>query len=319
MRRMPPSSPSLRRLLVAFAAAVLTVALAACGGDDDAAKTSSASGAGASGSACPDGGLKFGVEPFEDAAKLTPAYTTVAASLSKQLHCPVRVQIVEEYSAEVLAMANDKLDIAQFGPLGFVFANERADAEAVASFADSTGKLTTYKAGIWVPKASPIKTIADLKGKSLALADQGSTSGDALPRKAIRDAGMKDSDVKLAYTGGHPQSMLALTHGKIDAAEVNTQQIATASKEGQWDGAKYRQIWGSAPIPNDPVTVRGNLDPALKRQIARALLHLPKADVGKVGSYLGVDPAGPLVAVSKTTYQPLFDLAKTLGLTEKDV
>ena len=53
--------------------------------------------------------------------------------------------------------------------------------------------------------------------------------------------------------------------------------------------------------------------------ITKFLLNLPKEDVAKVGSYLGVDPPGPLVAVSKSTYQPLFDLAQSLGLTEKDV
>ena len=308
---MTKTLPSAARGLLGLAAALLiTASLAACGSSDDKASADTKT--------CPNGGLKFGVEPFEDPAKLTPAYETVGAALSKELNCPVKVQIVDDYSAEVLAMENSKLDIAQFGPLGYVFAHQRAKAEAVASFADASGKLTTYKAGLWVPKNSPIKDVAGLKGKSLALADEGSTSGDALPRKAIRDAGLKDSDVKLDYTGGHAQSMLALTKGKIDAAEVNTQQLATAQREGQWDDSKYRQIWSSAPIPNDPITIRGDLDPTLKQAITNALLKLPAADIAKVGSYLGVDPPGPLVRVQQSVYQPLFDLAKTLGLTEKD-
>jgi phosphonate transport system substrate-binding protein len=313
---MTKTLPSVARGLLGLSLALLvTAALAACGSSDD---KSSASGDSAAAKTCPDGGLKFGVEPFEDPAKLTPAYQTVGAALSKALDCPVEVQIVEDYSAEVLAMQNGKLDLAQFGPLGYVFAHQRAKAEAVASFADGSGKLTTYKAGIWVPKSSPIKDVAGLKGKSLALADEGSTSGDALPRKAILDAGLKESDVKLNYTGGHAQSMLALTKGKIDAAEVNTQQLATAEREGQWDGSKYRQIWSSAPIPNDPITLRGDLDPSVKEAVTDALLKLPAADVAKVGIYLGVDPPGPLVSVQQSTYRPLFDLAKTLGLTEKD-
>jgi ABC-type phosphate/phosphonate transport system substrate-binding protein len=39
------------------------------------------------------------------------------------------------------------------------------------SFADSKGRLTTYKAGIWVPADSTIRSIADLKGHSLALSE----------------------------------------------------------------------------------------------------------------------------------------------------
>lgn len=310
-----------RTALTASATALSILALAACGsgGDDDSTTNAAAGTATTAGMTCPDGGLKFGVEPFEDPEKLTPAFETVARSLSKTLNCPIDVQVVEDYSAEVLAMENDKLDIAVFGPLGYVFAHDRAKARAVASFADASGKLTTYKAGIWVPKDSPIRSLADLKGKSLALSEETSTSGGALPRKALIDAGLQEQDVKIDYTGGHPQAMLALTKGKIDAAEVNTQQVATATREGQWDGSKFRQLWASDPIPNDPITVRETLDPATKKAITEALLDLPKETVAEVGKFLDVDPPGPLVSVTKETYQPLFDLAQTLGLTEKDL
>jgi phosphonate transport system substrate-binding protein len=49
------------------------------------------------------------------------------------------------------------------------------------------------------------------------------------------------------------------------------------------------------------------------------MLQLSPADVAQVGSFLDVNPPGPMVSVTKQTYQPLFDLAATLGLTKKDV
>jgi len=268
--------------------------------------------------ACPSGGVRFGIEPYEDPAKLTPAYKVLATALQRNLGCPVKLIIVADYPAEVLAMRNKKLEIAEFGPLGFVFASQRAKAQAVASFADSKGHLTTYKAGIWVPNDSAIQSIADLKGYSLALSEPGSTSGDALPRYALKKAGIKQSQLKITYAGGHPESLLALVNGKVDAAEVNTQQQATATKEGTFDPSKFRKIWASAPIPNDPITVRGDLPPAFKAAVAGALLKLTPAEIAKVGSFLDVDPPGPLVRVSKATYKPLFDLAAALGLTIKD-
>jgi len=78
-------------------------------------------------------------------------------------------------------------------------------------------------------------------------------------------------------------------------------------------------VWESEPIPNDPITVAKDLDPAFKAKVKEALLGLSTEDVAKVGAFLDVDPPGPLVEVTKETYQPLFDLAETLGLTEKDV
>ncbi|WP_250008135.1 phosphate/phosphite/phosphonate ABC transporter substrate-binding protein [Actinoplanes sp. M2I2] len=297
------------RLFVA-ALVLAPFALTACGGGEAAGNASPT---------CPNGEIRFGVEPFEDPAKLTPAAEALGAALEKKLNCPVKVQVTEDYSAEVLAMQNGKLDIAMFGPLGYVFASKRAKAEAVASFADANGKLSSYTAGIWVPKDSDITGIAQLRGRSLALSSIGSTSGDALPRKALKDAGIEQKDLKLNYAGGHPEALLALIKGAVDAAEINSQQLATATASGTFDQAKFRQVWTSAPIPNDPITVRGDLDAAFKTALKDALLNLEPTAVKEIGALLDVDPAGPLVAVDQSTYQPLFDLADTLGLTEKDV
>ena len=297
-----------------FAALALTAALstslAACSGSE----------ADESGSAtCPNGRIRFGIEPYEDPAKLTPAYETLADALSKKLDCPVELTIVQEYSAEVLAMQNGKLELAQFGPLGYVFAHERADAEAVASFGTADGELSSYTAGIWVPADSEIQTIEDLEGHTLALSDPGSTSGDALPRQAMIEAGIEVDTDKTPYSGGHTEALLALVNGKVDAAEINSQTLATATAAGTFDPDDFRQVWKSDAIPNDPITVAGGLDQEFKDAVKQALLTLDPADVAAIGAFLDVDPAGPLVEVDKDTYQPLFDLAETLGLTEKDV
>lgn len=98
-------------LLTGSALALATVlALTACGG-------SAQSSPEATKATCPNGEIKFGIEPYEDPpAKLKPAYDVLAAALSKKLECPVSVQVVEDYAAEVLAMRNGKLDLGQFGP-----------------------------------------------------------------------------------------------------------------------------------------------------------------------------------------------------------
>jgi len=291
--------------------------VSAAGATVESAGTAAAPGSVATVDTCANGKIRFGVEPFEDPAKLLPAFQKVGAALEEKLDCPVEVTISQGYSAAVLAMQNNKLEIGVFGPLGYVFASQRAGAEAVASFGNPDGTLSSYKAGIWVPKDSPITDVAGLKGKSLALSEAGSTSGDALPRFAIRKAGMAEEDVKLNYAGGHPQALLALAYGKVDAAEINTQQLASAKAEGTFDETKFRQIWASDPIPNDPITVSAGMDAAVKAEIIDALLSLTPEDIAEAGKYLDVEP-GPLVKVSKETYQPLFDLAETLGLTPEE-
>ncbi|RJQ79748.1 phosphate/phosphite/phosphonate ABC transporter substrate-binding protein [Pseudonocardiaceae bacterium YIM PH 21723] len=296
-----------RRLSAAVAAVCLGLTLAACGGGTTSASTE----------LCAEGKIRFGIEPYEDPQRLKPAYEIVGAAMEKALKCKVEMTVVEDYAAEVLAMKNKKLDVAQFGPLGYVFAHEKAGAEIVGTFADAQGKPSTYTAGIWVPKTSSVKTVADLKGKSLALGSPTSASGTMFPKAALRTAGLQDQDVKIDYSG-HSEALLALTNGKVEAAEINSQTLLTAKESGKFDPANFKQIWTSDPIPNDPVTVRSTLDPKAKDAIRKALLELSKDDVAKVSKLLGVVPSGGMVAVEKSHYQPMFDLAKTLGLTEKD-
>lgn len=291
--------------------AALTV-LSACSGGT-AADESDAS------ATCPDGRIRFGVEPYEDPAKLEPAYRHLADALSTQLGCPVELTIVEDYSAEVLAMQNGELELAQFGPLGFVFAHERADAEPLASFGLADGELSSYTAGIWVPADSEIRSIEDLPGRTLALGSTGSTSGDALPRYALAEAGVDEADVEINYAGGHPEALLALMNGQVDAAQINSQTLATAVREGTFAESAFRQVWESDPIPNDPITVAGALPEEFRTAVRDALLSLDTADVEAIGAFLDVNPAGPLVEVDAETYRPLFDLADELGLTEEDM
>lgn len=301
------------QLFTGSALALATVlAVTACGGFAQSSPE-------ATSATCRNGEIKFGIEPYEDPAKLKPAYDVLAAALSKKLECPVSVQVVEDYAAEVLAMRNGKLDLGQFGPLGYVFADAKAGAEPLVSFGTAGKELSTYTAGIWVSKDSSIQAIGDLKGKSLALGSVGSTSGDVLPRFGLREAGIADADIKMDYTGGHPEALLALTNGKVEAAEINSQTLATAIAAGTFTPDNYRQVWTSNPIPNDPITVRGDADPAFKAAVKDAFLSLDPADVAKVGEFLDVTPPGPLLEVTKDNYKPLFELAQTMNLTEKDL
>lgn len=301
----------LRKAGIAGALALCLLA-AACGGGGKKAAASSDS-------TCPNGKITFGIEPYEAPSQLTPAYQALSKAISTGMNCPVKLDIVQDYAGEIVAMKAGKLDIAEFGPLGFVFAFDFARAAPIASFATANGKLSTYTAGIWVPKASSIQSLTDLKGKTLALSSVGSTSGDALPRYALLQAGVKPTQLKEEYAGGHPESLLALTKGKVAAGEINSQEMESAVAAKEINPADYREIWTSAPIPNDPVTVFGGETPAFKAKLTQVLLNLPPATLDQISKFLEFDPPGPMLAVSKATYQQLFDLADKLNLTEKDL
>jgi phosphonate transport system substrate-binding protein len=223
---------------------------------------------------CPNGGtIRFGVEPYEDAALLAPAYQPLAEALGKSLNCNVELNITTNYTAEIEAMRSGKLDIAEFGPLAYVFAQKLANAELVATFSDADGNPATYYASIVSWPGSGITDISQLEGRTFAYSDPASTSGHLYPAFALKSNGIDpDTGVRAVYAGSHTAAFEAILNHKVDAGEMNSDRIASATRAGTYAPEKFVTLWRSAPIPQDPITVRGNLPAAYKEKIKAALL-----------------------------------------------
>jgi NitT/TauT family transport system substrate-binding protein len=92
-------------------------------------------------------------------------------------------------------------------------------------------------AGIWVKKDSPIKTIADLRGKRLAVYSLGS-AGITLVRIALHDVyglnvSLKGGDLEFVEMPA-PAMPAALATGKVDAAALIHAQAYKAMQTGEF-------------------------------------------------------------------------------------
>ena len=265
---------------------------------------------------CPnDGVVRFGVEPFDTAAKLVPIYEHIGKLLGEKLGCEVKVFVTTNYNAEIEAMRAGKLEIGEFGPLGYVLAHQVAKAEAVAAFGTKEGKPDTYWASLVTYAGSPIKSVADIRGHSFAFSDPASTSGHLFPAYGLRKAGLDpDKDIKPIYAGSHTSSFEALYNHKVDAGELNSEQLESAKQRGHYKDGDVVFLWKSDPIPTDPITVRGDLPPAFKARLTEALQtldlnSLPEADrkiMGLGGTHF--------VPQTDGAYDGIRDLVKTLHI-----
>ena len=265
---------------------------------------------------CPnDGIVRFGVEPFDTAPRLTPIYEHIGKAISDKLGCEVKVFVATNYNAEIEAMRNGKLEIGEFGPLGYVLAHEIAKAEAVAAFSNKEGKPDSYWASIVTYPESGIKTVADIKGRSFAFSDPASTSGHLFPALGLRKAGLDpDKDVKGIYAGSHTSSFEALYNKKVDAGELNSEQRESAIQRGHYKEGDLVFLWKSGPIPTDPIAVRGDLPEGFKKRLTEVLQNLdlsvlPEADRKIMG--LG---GTRFVPQTDAAYDEIRDLVKTLNI-----
>lgn len=266
---------------------------------------------------CPDGGtIRFGVEPYDTAARLVPIYEKVGKLIGDKIGCPVRVYVATSYNAEIEAMRNGKLELGEFGPLGYVLAHQVAKAEAVAAFGTADGKPDTYWASIVTYPSSGIKTVAEIRGHSFAFSDPASTSGHLFPAYGLRKAGIDpDKDIKAVYAGSHTASFEAIYNHKVDAGELNSEQMESAKQRGHYKDGDLVFLWKSNPIPTDPFTVRGNLPDGFKKKLTDVLQHLDLTSLDPADRKIMVG-AGitQLVPQADHAYDNIRDLVKTLNI-----
>jgi phosphonate transport system substrate-binding protein len=268
---------------------------------------------------CPNGGtIRFGVEPYDTAPKLTPIYEQLGKLIGQKLGCDVKVFVATSYNAEIEAMRNGKLEFGEFGPLGYVLAHQVAKAEAVATFANAERKPDTYWASLVTWPGSGIKTVAQIKGHSFAFSDPASTSGHLFPAYGLRKAGLDpDKDVRALYAGSHTASFEALYNHKVDAGELNSEQMESAKQRGHYKDGDLVFLWKSDPIPIDPIVVRGDLPDGFKKRLVDTLQNLdlsqlPEADRKIIGVH-----GMRLVPQTDASFDGIRDLVKTLNIDLK--
>jgi phosphonate transport system substrate-binding protein len=264
---------------------------------------------------CPAQPIRFGVIPYDSSAGFVPLYKTMAHLLSERLGCPVELQIGTSYNATIEAMRAGKVDIAEYGPLSYVLAHEVAHAEVVATYSNADGTPATYTAGIATWPGSGITDLKGVAGKSFAYSDPASTSGHLFPAYGLAQDGIDpDKGIRAIYAGSHTASFEALRNHKVEAGELNSSEIASATVAGIYKPEDYVTLWTSKPIPQDPITVRSDLDPALKGRITEALQGLDFSSIPEDQRKIINVPGTKLVPQTDAAFDQIRDLVHVLHI-----
>ena len=203
--------------------------------------------------------LKFGVGLFQpDKEKNDATYRPLADYLAKRLGREVKLFTVDTWEGLAKSLANGETDLSLMGPWGYVLANHEAGAQVVSTILYE-GKPEYFAITITNPKLG-INTLEDLKGKTFAFGDKGSTSGYLIPLHYLMTKGIDPEKYfsKVIYTR-HQAIEISVTRGELDAgADYNRNRDAMIA-EGLIKPAESKIIWTSAPLPNDAFAVSAAL------------------------------------------------------------
>ncbi len=217
--------------------------------------------------------LRFGVGLYQpDREKNDATYRPLAEHLARELGRPVKLYTVDTWEGLAKSLAAGETDIALMGPWGYVLANHVAGAQAVSTILYD-GKPEYFAIMVTHPN-SGIRSIADLKGRSFAFGDKGSTSGYLIPYHHFQKNGIDpDKYLGRVLNTKHQAIEMQVVRGEIDAgADYNRNRDAMIA-DGLIKAQDSVVFWTSDPLPNDAVAVRAELarDTAFVARLRAAL------------------------------------------------
>jgi phosphonate transport system substrate-binding protein len=252
--------------------------------------------------------LKVALLPDENAATIIQNNKGLELYLEKALGKKIELIVTTDYSSMIEAMRFKRIDLGYFGPLSYLLAKSRApDLEPFAALV--VNGQPTYKSCIIARSDSGITKLTDLRGKTLGFGDPASTSSNLVPRYVLQRAGLiAGKDYQFQHLGAHDAVARAVQAGNIDAGGLSRPIFDSLVAKGSIDPAKVKVIVDSAPIPNYPWTMRGDLSPALKQKLRAAFYGLKDPAVLKAFKGDGFQP------IKDSDYDGLRATAKILNL-----
>jgi phosphonate transport system substrate-binding protein len=220
--------------------------------------------------------LRLGVGLFQpDREKNDATYRPLAQYLAAKLGRTVELRTVDTWEGLAKSLANGETDLALMGPWGYVLANHVAGTQVVSTI-EYDGK-PEYFAIIVTHPDSGIRSMDDLKGKSFAFGDKGSTSGYLIPLHHFMQQGIDPEKYfsKVLYTK-HQAIESQVAAGQLDAGADYNRNRNAMIEQGLIKPERSRIIWQSAPLPNDAFAVSKSQfrDKALVAQLQAALAQI---------------------------------------------
>jgi phosphonate transport system substrate-binding protein len=216
-------------------------------------------------------------------AGATPASLQEKAPLKEYLALylghNVNLVIPSSYNETVEGLANGTLDFAYLGGLAYIKAHKDA---GVVPLVQRAADLEFHSLFITAAN-SPIRSLADLKGKKFAFGDVNSASGHLIPYLEMRQAGVDpDADMKYRYTGSHAATAKAVESSSADAGALDETVYKAMVAEGKLDPEKVKVFYTSKPFVDYVWVARKDVDPAAREKFTQAFIQLKEGRDDKV-------------------------------------
>lgn len=207
--------------------------------------------------------IRFAVTDIDGMESLQTEMGPFKGAFEKISGLKVEFFAVSGRTIAVEAMAADQVDFVLTGPAEYVVFNARLQAQPVV-----TWNRPDYYSNIVVLDASPVQTVADLKGMKISFGEIGSTSQHLAPSSLLAEGG-------LAYGTDYEPVFLkrnvaveALIAGEIAAIGLNRTHIEQITEK--FPDQKFRVVVKGPDLPNDVLLAAPTVKPEVIEIVRKA-------------------------------------------------
>ena len=260
--------------------------------------------------------------PSADSQKVLASGEPLAKLLTDATNLNFKVSVPTSYTTVIEAMGSGQVDVGWLAPFAYVLAHDQNATQVLLASLRQGSK--TYRSQIIVRADSGINSIEQLRGKKFAFVDPASASGFLFPNYMLANMGLdyKTFFSDTIFAGGHDKVVIAVYNKQVDGGATFGQNIDTGPPTDARTLVTstlpdvlqvVKPIAQTDPIPNDTVSVRAGLDPALVKLINDGLLYVQSTPDGQkaLKDLYGIDGLGP---ASDADYNILRSAAKVLNL-----
>jgi phosphonate transport system substrate-binding protein len=257
--------------------------------------------------------LRVTTIPEEAATEQIRKFGPLTKYLERTLGTKVDFVPVNDYPAAVEALVNKQVELVWFGGFTYVQAQIRSGGKIIPIV--QREEDTKFRSVFITQTNSGIRSLADLKGKQVSFGSPSSTSGHAMPRSFLLEAGIDpEKDFKrVAYSGAHDATIASVVGGRVDAAALDITVWRKFVAENKVGTSKVDVFFTTPPYFNYNWSVHADMPAAQREKITAALLNLNMNNPEGV-EILTLNRATKYILTKPENYKGLENAARNIGL-----
>lgn len=219
--------------------------------------------------------LNFGVyssnKPSAMVKIFKPTLKELESRMSEKLgrEVDIRMQIAKDYEQGISHLTSGKVDFSRFGPASYLEAKAMNNEIKIAAM-ESNNSSKVFYGIIAVRSDSDIQQPSELRNRSFAFGDEGSTVGRFLSQRFLQENDILAEDLSsYEYLGRHDKVGTAVGAGDFDAGALNERTFKKLVDKGE----PIRELV-RFPNATKPWIARSGLNPVVFTALKQSLLEL---------------------------------------------